>query len=106
MPFGDKLLQLLNEKEISQKEFAAELNIAPTTLNGYIKNKRQPDFGLLKEIAAALSVSTDYLLDYDSGFTLSAEEHCAVSKLRQLSDEQRSIIYDLIDVTYEKSRPK
>lgn len=51
MAFGDKLLELLEEKDISQKEFAQTLNIAATTLNGYIKNKRQPDFELVKSIA-------------------------------------------------------
>lgn len=57
MEFGDKLLLTLNEREISQKEFAKLLNIAPTTLNGYIKNKRQPDFALVKQIAFLLNVS-------------------------------------------------
>ena len=47
MAFGEKLLELLEEMEITQKEFAAMLNIAPTTLNGYIKSSRQPDFELV-----------------------------------------------------------
>ena len=67
MQFGDKLLALLEEREISQKDFAATLNIAPTTLNGYIKNKRQPDLELVKKIAFILNVTTDYLLDYNNG---------------------------------------
>ena len=57
MTFGDRLLNLLDEKEISQKDFAAMLNIAPSTLNGYIKNKRQPDFEVIKNIVFILANS-------------------------------------------------
>ena len=103
MAFGDKLLELLEEKEISQKEFAVALNIAPTTLNGYIKNKRQPDFELVKSIAFILGVSTDYLLDYNGdGVNLSVQELSAISKLRSLDDEQRKIIFELINITAER----
>ncbi len=97
MAFGDRLLDLLEEKDISQKDFAATLNIAPTTLNGYIKNKRQPDFELVKTIAYTLNVSTDYLLDFQgSGFNFSARELSLVSKLRTLDKSQTDLIYDLV----------
>lgn len=104
MSFGDKLMQLLNEKEISQKEFAATLNIAPTTLNGYIKNKRQPDFELVKRIAFVLNVTTDYLLDHNgNGLMLSVKELSLISKLRELEEGQQNIIYDLVNITFKKS---
>ena len=103
MAFGDKLLGLLEEKEISQKEFAAKLNIAPTTLNGYIKNKRQPDFELIKKIAALLNGSIDFLFDYNNeSSALTAKELSLVMKLRTLSDEQQEIIYKLIDLSSKK----
>jgi len=104
MLFGDKLLQLLDEREITQKGFAAALNIAPTTLNGYIKNKRQPDLELIKRIASILNVTTDYLLDYNGGFLLSAKEMSLVLKLRELSGKEQSVIYDLVDITAKKSK--
>lgn len=104
MLFGDKLLQLLDEREITQKEFAAALNIAPTTLNGYIKNKRQPDLELIKRIASILNVTTDYLLDYNGGFLLSAKEMSLILKLRELSGKEQSVIYDLVDITARKSK--
>ncbi len=103
MAFGDKLIQLLDEKEISQKEFAATLNIAPTTLNGYIKNKRQPDFDLVKRIAFILNVTTDYLLDYNGGGQgLSVKEMSLIYKLRELDENQQAVIYDLVNITAKK----
>lgn len=104
MDFGDKLLSLLEEKEISQKEFAVKLNIAPTTLNGYIKNKRQPDFELVKTIAGALDVSIDFLFDYDGKApALTADELSLILKLRSLSDDQREIVRDLINLSANKN---
>lgn len=99
MAFGDRLMELLDEKEITQKEFAATLNIAPTTLNGYIKNKRQPDFELVKNIAFVLGVTTDFLLDYEgNGINLTVKELSLISKLRSADEEQRAVVYDLVNV--------
>lgn len=107
MAFGDKLLALLEEKNISQKEFAQTLNIATTTLNGYIKNKRQPDFELVKRIAFILNVSTDYLLDYRrNGFELSAKELSLISKMRKLSSEQQDMIYDIVNLSVKRTENK
>lgn len=50
MDFGQRLLQLLYHHGISQKQLALELKIAPTTLNGYVNNRREPDYKILKEI--------------------------------------------------------
>lgn len=102
MAFGEKLSELLEERRISQKEFAKTLNIAPTTLNGYIKNKRQPDFELVKKIASVLNVSTDFLLDNES-FCITARELSLISKLRTLPKEQQQIVYDLVSISAKKS---
>ena len=72
MTFGEKLSELLEERSMTQKEFAKTLNIAPTTLNGYIRDKRQPDFELIKRMSSALNVSVDLLLGGD-GFELTAK---------------------------------
>lgn len=99
MEFGDKLLLTLNEREISQKEFAKLLNIAPTTLNGYIKNKRQPDFALVKQISFLLNVSIDYLLDYsNSTVDVDIKELSLISKIRKMDKKERRIIYDLVNL--------
>ncbi|MGN0684414.1 MAG: helix-turn-helix domain-containing protein [Oscillospiraceae bacterium] len=104
MEFGDKLLSILNEREISQKDFAALLNIAPTTLNGYIKNKRQPDFALVKRIAFSLNVSIDYLLDYNnSSLDLDIAELSLIDKLRKMDFKERKVVYDLVNLI-DKSR--
>lgn len=107
MAFGDRLLEVLEEKEISQKEFAAMLNISPSTLNGYIKNKRQPDFELVRNISFILDVSADFLLDSrSSGIKLSVKEMSLITKMRILSEEQQDIIYHLVNISAKQSRKK
>lgn len=105
MEFGEKLLLLLQKKELTQREFASMLNIAPTTLNGYIKNKRQPDIKLIKRIAFLLNVSTDYLLDFHgNNQELSLQELSAISNLRALDENQQKIIFELISLTAKKAK--
>ena len=89
MAFGEKLYELLEDRDISQKEFAKILNIAPTTLNGYIKEKRQPDFELVKKISSVLNVSVDFLIDNsETAFNITSKELTLIYKLRTLSNEQ------------------
>ncbi len=99
MEFGDKLLMILNERNISQRDFAAALNIAPTTLNGYIKNKRQPDFALVKQMAFSLNVSIDYLLDYENkNVSLNVHELSLIAKIRRMNENEKQIINDLVNL--------
>ena len=91
MSFGNHLRILLDERKMTQKELATLLNIAPSTLGGYIQNTREPDFSTLKIIAEYFDVSIDYLLDYpfDKKTTLKEKEMLRI--FRSLTDEQQSI---------------
>ena len=62
MEFGMRLERLLEEKELTQRQASKDLHIAATTLNGYIKGNREPDYGTLIRIAKYFNVSIDYLL--------------------------------------------
>lgn len=62
---GARLLDLLYTHNISQKQLAIDIKIAPSTLNGYINNRREPDYATLLQIARYFHVSCDYLLGND-----------------------------------------
>lgn len=62
MNFSARLEALLQERDLTQKQFAKELNIAPSTLNGYLRQGREPEFEILIRMAEFFEVSTDYLL--------------------------------------------
>ena len=106
MAFGDILSELLEEREISQKDFATMLNIAKTTLNGYIKNKHEPDFETVKAMASALQVSTDLLLGYDGMQPLTRKELLLIERLRRMDANQQSMIFDLAMITDRRSNQK
>lgn len=91
MSFGENLRTLIEEREITQKELARQLNIAPSTLGSYVQNTREPDFSTLKTIARYFNVSIDYLLDYSSGKTADHQEDELLRIFRSLSQEQKNI---------------
>ena len=91
MSFGENLRSLIEERNMTQKELANQLNIAPSTVGSYVQNTREQDFATLKSLANYFNVSIDYLLD---NYTEQAADHQEAELLRifrSLSDEQKSI---------------
>lgn len=91
MLFGDILRNLLDEKNITQKQMASDLNIAASTLGNYIRNTREPDFATLCRIAGYFSVSTDYLLDYHPSYNISPLEAELLRVFRTLTPTEQKI---------------
>ncbi|MBD5129731.1 MAG: DNA (cytosine-5-)-methyltransferase [Ruminococcaceae bacterium] len=101
MEFGKKLKQILEFEDIRQKDFAAAVNIAPSTLNGYLNYGKQPDFEIVKKMAAVLKVSTDYLLDYNGKENeppLTMKELVFLTKMRSLDKEKQELIFKLAEM--------
>lgn len=91
MNFGENLRTLIEERNMTQKELASHLNIAPSTLGSYVQNKREPDFSTLKSIAKYFDVSIDYLLDYTIDKTTTIKENEMLRIFRSLTEEQQYI---------------
>lgn len=91
MSFGDNLRALIEERDMTQKELASQLNIAPSTMGSYVQNAREPDFATLKLLANYFHVSIDYLLDNYSGKSETHQEDELLRIFRSLTDEQRAI---------------
>ena len=91
MKFGDILRNLINDREITQRQLAADLNIAPSTLGNYIQDSREPDFQTLKDIANYFNVTVDYLIDNRSPYTKSRNEEELLRIYRSLSSEQQDL---------------
>ena len=89
MKFGDILRELLEQNNMSQKEFAHILNITPAALGNYIHNTREPDYNILLRIADYFKVSTDYLLNHHALTDLSHDEELLLHIFRSLTPEQQ-----------------
>ena len=91
MKFGEILRTLIEERGITQKELAQQLNIAPSTMGSYVQGAREPDFETLRQLARCFGVTTDYLLDYHSGRAASFQEAELLRIFRALTPEQKQI---------------
>lgn len=91
MKFGDILRNLIEDNDMTQKQLAAVLNLAPSTLGNYIQNSREPDYVTLKRIADYFQVTVDYLLDHKTGQAESRNEMELLRVYRTLTPEQQEI---------------
>ena len=91
MKFGDVLKELLEERDLSQKRLAIELNLLAPTLGRYIRNEREPDIETIKIIAKYFEVSIDFLLDYHSGKTATYTEGELLRVFRSMTPAQQEI---------------
>lgn len=64
--FGERLLALLEEKNISQGDFADKIGCSRQSINFYILGKRSPDITLAARMAKFLDVSCDYLIGFSN----------------------------------------
>ena len=99
MDFSVRLENLVEEKNITQKQLSIELHIAPTTLNGYINNYREPDFHTLVRLARYFDVSTDYLLALSdekkpAPSSLNATEGTLINIYRSLIPERQELLME------------
>lgn len=60
--FGTRLTRLRIEKGLKQKELADIVEVTPTTIGHYEKDKREPDIERLKKLAEALDVTVGELI--------------------------------------------
>lgn len=100
MDIGYQLQLLLDEKGMKQKELARSLNLAASTINGYIKNKRQPDADTLIQLAAYFNTSTDYIygvtpLKELPVFPYNAEERHLVDLYRATPEDKRPLFIEI-----------
>lgn len=91
MTIGETLRNLIEEREITQKQLAAALNLSPSTLGGYVQGTSEPDIATLKRIAGYFQVSMDYLLDYSADSHSVPGESELLRIFRSLSEEQRDL---------------
>ena len=94
MKFGEILRELLEDNDITQKQLADDLNIAATTIGNYIRGMREPDFEILKLFAAYFNVTTDYLLDFQSGIEKDHSEEELLRLYRSLPTDKKELLLE------------
>lgn len=62
MEFGNRLKELLKEKEISQETLAKSIGVSQRAVSKWINNQAEPTESSIVKCAVYFEVSTDYLL--------------------------------------------
>lgn len=65
MSFPERLKKARIEKNLTQEQLADLIGVAKSTLNGYEKGNREPDFFKIKKLIEVLEVDANYLLGID-----------------------------------------
>ena len=91
MSFCDTLRTLIEERGLTQKQLAQDLEIPVSTLGGYVQGTSEPEFETLKIFANYFNVSADYLLNLKIGNTQSRLENELLRIFRSLSTEQQEL---------------
>jgi transcriptional regulator with XRE-family HTH domain len=64
--FSERITDIMNERHITQKQLAEMANVTESAMSYYVKGGRTPRIDILSRLAAALNVTTDYLLGVDT----------------------------------------
>jgi len=89
---GDKLKQLREKHNLTQKEVAARLNVDRNTVNRYESNEITPPVEKLVKLAIMYNISLDYLVGIGKEYYLS---------LHGFNEKQRDVIIQLVNVLKE-----
>ena len=86
--FGERLLCLLEENNITQGDFADKMDCSRQSINFYILGKRSPDISLAAKMAQHLGVSCDYLVGF-SNFRNDKEANLTASNIGLSEDSMK-----------------
>ncbi len=64
--FIKRLQELLDEKDMTQRELAERIGVTEVTISRYINGERKPRIDIIGKIAEVFGVSIDYLLGYSN----------------------------------------
>lgn len=101
LAFKEKLKSILEEKDISQQEFAKITGLHPDEADAFLWGNKVPSIDELIKIAGALNVSANYLLDIpethnenkDSFYIeLTDRERKYIEVFRKLNEDNQDII--------------
>ena len=66
--FKEILKNLMNERNINQRQLSNSANIPTTTISGWLNANRLPDYNALIKLADFFGCTTDYLLGREDDY--------------------------------------
>ncbi len=103
---GKRIKGKREKEDINQKKLAEKIGVSPSAINQFEKGEKKPSTVMLRKIALALGVSSDYLLGAsdDEELFISEDVATAFRGFKELSSKEKEIILGHIE--YLKSKAK
>lgn len=92
--FGNKLRQLRKDRKLTQQQLAELIGVKNSVISFYEVGERTPSPDVLRKLALALHVSTDFLLGIERSATLDASG---------LDEQDRLVVQTMISHLREKN---
>lgn len=93
--FGDRLRQLRKDRKLTQQQLAELIGVKNSVISFYEVGDRTPSPDVLRKLALALHVTSDYLLGIERAATLDASG---------LDEQDRLAVQMIIGRLREKNR--
>lgn len=95
--FGTRLRQLRKEKNLTQKQLAAQIRVQNSIISFYENGDRLPSPETIKKLAAVFHVSTDYLMGIEKKESID---------VTGLDEDDKNLVRMLVDKLREKNAKK
>lgn len=104
--FRERLIKIMNEKDIKQPELSLMTGITQSSISDYINGKYSPKQDKIDLLAKALGVSPTYLLGYEEDFQESSkienEDYAWIARnAKKLSDEKKKKLKEIMKLTFD-----
>ena len=92
---------------LTQNQLAEKIGVAKSTYSLYESGKREPDIPKIKQIASVLGMTGNELLGIEEDDSmvvvrLTNTEDKMMDMFRALPENQRKLVYDLVNILYGK----
>jgi transcriptional regulator with XRE-family HTH domain len=97
MSFPTRFIQLRREHKLTQQQMADTVGMHITQVKRYESGQAQPSVEILKKIATAFHVTTDWLVFEENERDLPNSLQLKFEAVTQMSDEDQRTVQSLID---------
>jgi transcriptional regulator with XRE-family HTH domain len=97
MSFPTRFIQLRKEHKLTQQQMADTVGMHITQVKRYESGQAQPSVEILKKIATAFHVTTDWLVFEENERDLPNALQLKFEAVTQMSDEDQRTVQSLID---------
>ncbi len=95
--FNEKLKAARKQRDLSQKELAKLIGVQAQTIGRWETGKSKPNLETLNKLCEILDVTLHYFINEEHvDYQLNLEETFIVNKFRELNDDGKSIVINLL----------